>query len=111
MRRYGSYSKYGNQKVTVNDIKFDSKREANHYLYLKGLQNAGKIWNLQLQTKLNFRLDGKHIFNYFADFSYEDDEGIHYIDVKSPITAKNPTFRLKKKIIEASYKIEIEVVE
>lgn len=110
MRRYSS-AKYGNQKVIVDEIKFDSKREARYYLYLKGLQNAGKIWNLQLQTKLDFKIDGKHIFYYKPDFEYDDEFGHHYIDVKSPITAKNPTFRLKKKIVEASYKIEIEVVE
>ena len=48
MRRYGSYSKYGNQKVTIDGIKFDSKREASYYLYFKGLERAGTIWDLQL---------------------------------------------------------------
>jgi len=108
LRRYRGYSKYGNQKVTVDGIKFDSKREANHYLYLKGLQNAGTIWNLQLQTKLDFKIDGKKMFTYMPDFEYDDEFGHHYIDVKG---MRTPIFNLKKKIIEASYKIEIEVVE
>lgn len=110
MRRY-SYSKYGNQKVIFDGIKFDSKREASYYMYYKKLQESGTIKNLQLQTKLDFKIDGKKIFTYKPDYEYDDEFGHHYIDVKSPITAKNPVFRLKKKIIEASFKIEIEVVE
>lgn len=108
MRRYGSYSKYGNQKVTVDGIKFDSKREASYYLYFKGLERAGTISDLQLQTKLDFKIDGKHIFFYRPDFEYNDEFGHHYIDVKG---VETPIFKLKKKIIEASYKIKIEVLK
>ncbi len=34
-------SKYGNKKVEIDDIKFDSKKEAKHYLYLKQLEKQG----------------------------------------------------------------------
>lgn len=103
-------TKYNNQKTYIQGIKFDSKGEAMHYLYLKSLLDKGTIKNLKLQTKMEFKIDGKKIFTYYADFSYEDEKGIHYIDVKSPITAKNPVFRLKKKIIEAVYNVTIEIV-
>lgn len=102
--------KYRNKITYVDGIRFDSKREATYYLYLKGLEKQGTIKNLQLQTKMPFKIDGKTIFNYLADFTYDDDFGHYIIDVKSPITEKNATFRLKKKLIEAQYKCEIEIV-
>lgn len=104
-------NKYNNIKTVVDGIKFDSKREAYYYLYYKRLQESKIISNLQLQTKLEYKIKGKHIFNYFADFSYKDEFGIHYIDVKSTITEKNSTFKLKKKIIEADKNIIIEIVK
>lgn len=40
------YNKYKNQKVVVDDIKFDSKKEASRYLELKLLEKAGQIRGL-----------------------------------------------------------------
>ena len=103
-------NKYKNIKVKLDGITFDSKKEAVHYAYLKSLEKRGIITDLQLQTKLDFKIDGKKIFTYKPDFEYNDEFGHHIVDVKSPITAKNPTFRLKKKLIEAQYKQEIEII-
>ena len=100
--------KYRNIKTIVDGIKFDSKREAFYYLYYKKLQDSRVIKNLQLQTKLEFNIDGKRIFTYKPDFEFDDEYGHHYIDVKGMET---PVFRLKKKLIEAKYKIEIEIVK
>ena len=104
-------NKYNNIKTVVDGIKFDSKREAYYYLYYKRLQENKIISDLKLQTTIKFDIDGKHIFTYKADFEYEDEYGHHYIDVKSPATEKNAVFRLKKKLIEAKYKIIIEIVK
>ena len=49
-RHYGG-NKYGNHKVTVDGITFDSKREATRYLELKTLEKAGKISLLERQKK------------------------------------------------------------
>ena len=100
--------KYGNIKTVIDGIKFDSKREAYYYQIYKKLEQQGDLWNLKLQTKLDFKLDGKHIFYYKPDFEYDDRNGHHYIDVKGVETA---VFRLKKKLIEALYNIEIEIVK
>jgi hypothetical protein len=43
--------KYKNKKVEVDGILFDSKAEANRYLYLKTLLRAKKITDLELQKK------------------------------------------------------------
>ena len=103
-------SKYKNVKCEYDGKNFDSLKEMRHYIYLKQLEKQGKISNLICQFKMPFMMNGKKIFTYIADFVYLDDTGRHYIDVKSPITAKNSTFRLKKKLIEAQYKIKIEII-
>ena len=77
-------------------------------MYYKRLQETKIISNLKLQTPIKFDIDGKHIFTYKADFEYEDEYGHHYIDVKG---VETPVFRLKKKLIEAKYKIIIEIVK
>lgn len=71
-------SKYGNKKVEVNGILFDSKREARRYLDLRAMEIAGQIQNLRLQVKYELlpsqRVDGKvaeREVTYVADFVYE----------------------------------------
>ena len=43
-------SKYGNRKVTIEGINFDSEREAKRYLILKDYQNKGDISDLKMQV-------------------------------------------------------------
>ena len=49
--KYRNYMKYGNKKVTVDNIQFDSKREAQRYCELKLLEQAGEISGLRMQVK------------------------------------------------------------
>ena len=99
-------SKYKAVKTSIDGITFASKREAYYYVIYKRLAEVGKIKDLQLQPKFPFIYNGKKIFTYIADFSYVDEFGTHIIDVKG---VETPIFRLKKKLIEAQHKIEIEV--
>ena len=103
-------TKYKNKKCEYQNIKFDSIKERNHFIYLKQLEEKGEIWNLRLQVKFPILIDSRRICSYIADFVYEDENGKHVVDVKSPITSKNPTFRLKKKLVEVQYRVEIEIV-
>lgn len=109
-------NKYKNKKVVIDNILFDSKKEANYYTYLKLLEKAGKIKNLELQKKFilqdKFNLNGKtyRAITYVADFVYEDDKGMHVVDVKSEATRKDEVYRLKKKMFAYKYHIEIEEV-
>ena len=50
-RGYGGKSKYKADKVVVDGVKFDSKREARRYRELKLLEKAGEISDLQMQVK------------------------------------------------------------
>ena len=101
-------SKYHSKKITVDGIKFDSKREANRYSELKLLESAGKIKDLCLQPQftlqLPFRKNGKLIraITYKADFAYFDMERSKNIveDVKG---YKTDVYQLKKKIFEYVY--------
>ena len=109
-------SKYKNKKVMIDNILFDSKKEANYYTYLKLLEKAGKITDLELQKKFilqpSFKLNGKtyRAITYVADFVYKDDKGMHVVDVKSEATRKDKVYRLKKKMFAYKFGIEIEEV-
>lgn len=101
-------SKYRAIKTTIDGITFASKKEARYYQIYSRLQELGQIKNLQMQTSIPFLINGKKMFTYKPDFEFDDENGHHIVDVKGIETS---TFRLKKKLIEAQYNIEIEVVK
>ena len=108
-------SKYYSKKVIVDNIKFDSKKEANYYLKLKVLEKSGVIINLELQKEYllqeSFKINKKtrRKITYKADFTYFStlDDKIHVVDVKG---FKTEIYKLKKKLFEYKYGIEIEEV-
>ena len=106
-------NKYHNKKVIVDDIKFDSKKEANRYNQLKLLEKAGLIKNLQRQVKFelqpSFKYNNKTIraINYIADFVYEQDGKQIVEDVKSEATRKDKIYLIKKKMLLYIFNIEI----
>jgi hypothetical protein len=51
--------KYNNKKVMIEGKKFESIGEGNRYLYLKGLQQSGKI--SKLETQVVFEITPKQI--------------------------------------------------
>lgn len=101
--------KYRAQPTVVDGIRFDSKAEARRYVELKLLVRAGQISMLTLQPSFDCIVNGQLICRYRADFEYMDHNGerLTVEDVKSPITAKNPVYRIKKKLVEALYQIQI----
>ena len=100
-------NKYRAVRTEVDGIRFDSKKEARRYKELMLLYNANAIEDLVLQPKFRCEINGKLICNYSADFSYRDKGGIVVEDVKSPITAKQPVYRIKKKLVEALHGVVI----
>lgn len=102
-------TKYRAIKTEVDGIMFDSKKEAKRYQYLKERLDAGIIADLKLQPQFKCEINGKKICTYKADFEYllADEIGPqgqigHYVveDVKG---FKTPTYRLKKKLVEALF--------
>ena len=97
-------NKYAACKTVVDNITFDSKREAKRYGELMMLFRIGGIRNLELQPEFDFKVDGKKVFTYRADFAYFIGQKRVVEDVKG---VRTPLYKLKKKLIEASYKIEV----
>ncbi|MBQ9009309.1 MAG: DUF1064 domain-containing protein [Clostridia bacterium] len=103
-------AKYGNRKVTVDGIRFDSKKEAARWRELLVLKRAGLISDLERQVKYELipvqRVDGKCVeraVNYIADFVYRDENGDLVVeDVKGyrdPHSAGYAKFVLKRKLM------------
>ena len=95
----------------INGIVFDSKKEAHRYLELVDLERRNKIQNLELQKTYKINVNGKHICKYSADFDYDvvvSGNAKHVtVDVKSAITKKNSTYRLKNKLFKAIFGYDI----
>lgn len=108
-------AKYHNKKATYDGHTFDSVKEMNCYKKLKLLEKAGIIKELELQKdfelqpsfKINNRTNRK--ITYKADFTYKTtkDDRMHVIDVKG---FRTDVYRLKKKLFEYRYRIEIEEI-
>lgn len=109
-----SYNKYRNTKVEVDGIKFDSKKESQYYGTLKMLKKKGEVVDFQMQVPFPIEVNGIHIAKYLLDFKVEYKNRVEYIDVKAKSKdgkwITTDVFRLKKKLIEAIYGIEIKMV-
>lgn len=122
--------KYGNTKITVDGIQFDSKREAARYQELKLLERAGVISFLQRQTKFQLipdqhapsnavytkgprkgqRKPGKLLekeCSYIADFCYIQNGETVVEDAKG---YRTEVYRIKKKLMLERYGIHIKEV-
>lgn len=108
-------NKYNNTKVEYKEIKFDSIKEMKHYQLLEYLQKIGEIKELKLQVPYEliptYKINGKTIRKcvYIADFVYFDtkDNRIHVVDTKG---FRTDTYKLKKKLFEYKYGVEVEEV-
>jgi hypothetical protein len=111
--------KYNNKKTVVDNIEFDSKKEAQRYLVLKDAETNGVISNLELQPKFELipaireeyvkhlktkdKVETRTVqlaITYTADFLYLKDGKTIVEDVKaSPkMAALDPKFLLKEKM-------------
>ncbi len=89
-------------QTEVNGIKFPSKKEAKYYQELLLRQKAKDIVFFLYQVP--FHLPGG--VKYFCDFQVFHTNGtISFIDTKG---FKTPTYKAKKKMVEALYPILIE---
>ena len=106
--------KYGNKKVTYDGEVFDSNREFNRYLELRLLEKAGKIKELERQTKfvlIPAQRDsrGKVIereCSYKADFFYYDNEANESV-VEDTKGFRTKDYIIKRKLMLNVYGIRI----
>lgn len=102
--------KYRNKITYVEGKKFDSQAEARYYVNLRKREIAGGIDNLKLQPRFPILINEIVICTVVLDFTYRDvaTGKVHFVDVKG---MDNPLSKLKRKLVEAMYMIEVELPE
>lgn len=102
-------NKYKAKKCTIDGYTFDSLMEGRRYSELKLLQLSGVIKDLNIHPAFDITINGKHICNVELDFSYFYNwlGVMNYEDVKGCKTALSS---LKKKLVEAQYRITVTLV-
>lgn len=115
-----SRSKYKNKRVSVDNLVFDSLKEANRYKELCLLVKAGKIENLACQVPYELipaqygEVDGKkkcleRAVKYVADFVYRDKETGQWV-VEDSKGMRTKEYILKRKLMLQVHGIRIHEV-
>ena len=97
--------KFNARRTVVDNITFDSKKEALRYMDLKILAKTGHISKLELQPEYPMIVNGHKVCSYRADFRYVENGKTVIEDVKG--YKKNPLYSLKKKLLFACYNIKV----
>jgi len=111
-----SRKKFGNQETLTDGIRFDSKKESDHYRLLKMRLRMNEITDLELQPVFEIYIDtldrGRiHIGDFTPDFRYweirsPDNHVLRVVDVKSQPT-RTTAYQLRKRLVEAIYGITV----
>ena len=93
------YNKYKAEKQSFGGRIYHSKKEADYAVNLAWKMKAGEIKEITPQYKIDIRVNGKHITNYYIDFRvvYSDDS-VELIEVKG---FETPEWLLKWRLTEA----------
>lgn len=110
-------SKYRNIKTEYNGVLYDSKKEAEFAMGLdffkKAVKPEEKVIDWVPQVPFQVTLNGIKICKYIADFKVKYADGREVIYDVKPFDQRKQNFRgtdvfkLKKKLVEAQYGIEI----
>lgn len=93
------YAKYGNVKQSFGGKNYDSKKECGYAQELEWRKKAGEIIEIIPQFKIDIRVNGKHICNYFVDFKVVlKDKSVEFHEVKG---FETDVWRLKWKLTGA----------
>lgn len=112
-------NKFNAQKIELDGMTFDSKKEHKRYIELKAMQQRGEIFGLEHHTKFELapktKLEGekraKPALRYFADFTYHIITGEYIVeDVKSAATRKLASYRNKKHLMKTVFNIDVREV-
>lgn len=97
-------SKYNAKAVVVDGMRFDSKKEAEYYRQLKIQQEDGSILFFLRQTPFHLPGGVKLVLDFIVFYV---DGLVRFVDVKG---MRTDTYKVKKRIVEDVYGIEIEEV-
>lgn len=111
LRKQKPDNKYHARKTEIDGHAFASEAEANRYQELKLLERNGDIIDLKIQQKFSCSVNGIHICDYIADFTYIEKCGADELVVEDVKGSHKGTayqiFSLKNKLILALYGISI----
>lgn len=100
-------SKYGNKKVKIKGIEFDSIAESRYFLVLLDKKKKKEILDFELQPRFllqeSFKKNGETFrkIEYVADFKVIHNDGrVEIVDVKGMETK---IFKIKRKLFEYKY--------
>lgn len=97
--------KFNAKPTNIDDKRFPSKAESKYYQLLKTLQERGVV--LFFLRQVPFDLPGG--ITYRLDFLvFYSDGDIKFIDVKG---FKTKDFIMKKKLLEETYPIQLEIIK
>jgi hypothetical protein len=104
-------SKYHAKKTTVDGISFSSKKEAAYYVKLKLDVASGKVKYFLRQVPLHLPGNIRYVVDFIVVYltnicepGYDDAVIVDYIDCKG---FKTDVYKMKKKLVEATYPIKI----
>ena len=103
-------SKYGNKRVVIDGITFDSQAEGDRWVQLRALEASGSISNLRRQVRYELapavKVQGRKRppIRYIADFEYEKDGKTVTEDKKG---FKTEIYKLKRHLMMAVHGIEV----
>lgn len=113
--------KYGNKKVLADGITFDSEKEWLRYLELTLALKSGLIADLKIHPSFDIVVNGEKVCTYVSDFSYKiykntvrdgetltwDGDRFFLLVVEDVKGVRTPIYRLKKKLFEVLYGINL----
>ena len=107
-------NKYNAKRTKYRDVTYDSKKEAAYARKLDLLRMASgndKVMRVDRQVPFQITVNDQKIAKYILDFKVTYKDRVEYIDVKGMKSgAAYQMFKLKKKLVEALYNIEIKEV-
>ena len=108
----GKRNKFGARRVRIDGHDFASRKEGRHYQMLKAMEAAGEITDLELQPRFPLIVQdpqGKSVLcgKFTADFRYKQGGKIVVEDCKGGRATATEAYRLRKRIVEALYQIEV----
>ena len=101
-------NKYNARRTVIDNISFDSMAEARRYGELKILERAGEVSDIKVHPVFPVEVNGIQVCKVILDFTYTDKHGctVHE-DTKGNDTAMS---RLKRRMVEAAYSIDVVIV-
>lgn len=106
--------KYRNQRIKIDGVTYDSKKEVKAMADLSWRQHLGEITDLKYHQRYRLEVRGVHVCDYEADFTFRE----HVPPVRFRVVdckgykrgAAWVMFQIKRKLMLACHGIEVEVI-